>query len=207
MSSKKAKKEHNKLMRRPRESFRPRSKRRPTFNHNQRAPRLLQRIRADYQEEEEYSDQRALEFVECIQHQMNDIAQALDKLAQYFVLSGSFFTLVLKDSLVSKHVITEEQAIKLSTLKADDVNALWSEHSLDEEFKMEWKKNRHKKDARSLDAPDKSPRQVNSVYSKPFSLLMLVNAFDVNGVMGSVSATISVTERAQSQQPQLSQQL
>ena len=32
-----------------------------TFNHNQRAPRLLQRIRADYQEEEEYSDQRALD--------------------------------------------------------------------------------------------------------------------------------------------------
>ena len=67
---------------------------------------------------------------------------------------------------------------------------------------MEWKKNRHKKGARSLDAPDNSPRQVNSVYSKPFSLLKLVNAFDVNGVMGGVSATISVAEQAQSQQPQ-----
>ena len=62
MSSKKAKKASNKLVRRPRESFRPRSKRRPTFtDHNQRAPRLLQRIRADYQEEEKYSEQRALD--------------------------------------------------------------------------------------------------------------------------------------------------
>ena len=99
------------------------------------------------------------EFLERIQHQMNDIAQALDKKAQYFVLSGSFFTLVLKDFLVSKHVIAGEQAVKLSTLKADDVDAFWSEQSLDEEFKMEWKNNRKTKGAQSLDASDKSPRK------------------------------------------------
>ncbi len=71
------------------------------------------------------------------------------------------------------------QAAKLSTLKADDVVAFWSEHSLDKEFEMEWKKKRHKKGG-----------QVNSVHSKSLSLLKLVNAFDVNGVMGGVSATI-----------------
>ena len=50
------------------------------------------------------------EFLERIQQQMNDIAQVLDQRAQYFVLSGSFFTLVLKDFLVSKQCITEKQA-------------------------------------------------------------------------------------------------
>ena len=138
------------------------------------------------------SHEMKAEFIERIQQQMNDISQALDKKAKYFVLSGSFFTLVLKDFLVSKNVITGEQAIKLGTLKADDVDAFWSEQSMDTDFQMEWKKNRHKKGARSLDAPDNSPRQVNSVYSKPFSLLKLVNTFDLNGVMGGVSATISV---------------
>jgi hypothetical protein len=56
-ASKRYKKGHNKLVRSPRESFNPRSKRRPMFNHNRRGSRLLQRIR-DCQEEEEYSDQR-----------------------------------------------------------------------------------------------------------------------------------------------------
>ena len=134
------------------------------------------------------------EFLERIQQQMNDIAQVLDQRAQYFVLSGSFFTLVLKDFLVSKQCITEKQAAKLSTLKADDVDAFWSEQSLDEEFKMEWRKNKHKEGAKSLHTVDQSPRLVNSVYSKPFSLLKLVNGFDVNAVMGGVSATI--TEQA-----------
>ena len=146
------------------------------------------------------------EFLERIQHQMNDIAQALDKKAEYFVLSGSFFTLVLKDFLVSKHVIAGEQAAKLGTLKADDVDAFWSEQSLDDEFKMDWKKNRHTKGAQSLDASDESPRQVNSVYSKPFNLLKLVNGFDVNAVMGGVSATIIQAQPQQSQQPQQPQQ-
>jgi hypothetical protein len=119
-------------------------------------------------------------FRERIQQQMNGIAQVSDKKAQYFVLSVSFFTLVLKDVLVSKNVITGEQAAKLGTLKAEDVDAFWSEQSLDDEFKMDWKKNRHTKGAQSLDASDKIPRQVNSVYSKPFNLLKLVNGFDVN---------------------------
>ena len=142
------------------------------------------------------------EFLERIQQQMNDIAHVLNKKAQYFVLSGSYFTLVLKDFLVSKQCITGDQAVKLSTLKADDVDAFWSEQSLDKDFKMGWKKNNHKQGAKSL-ASNQSPRQVNSVYSKPFSLLKLVNGFDVNAVMGGVSATI--TEQAEPQQPQQSQ--
>ena len=145
------------------------------------------------------------EFLERIQQQMNDIAHVLNKKAQYFVLSGSYFTLVLKDFLVSKQWITGDQAVKLSTLKADDVDAFWSEQSLDEDFKMDWKKNNHKQGAKSL-ASNQSPRQVNSVYSKPFSLLKLVNGFDINAVMGGVSATIAVTEQAQPQQALQSQQ-
>jgi hypothetical protein len=145
------------------------------------------------------------EFLEHIQQQMNDIAHVLDKKAQYFVLSGSYFTLVLKDFLVSKQCITGDQAVKLSTLKADDVDAFWSEQSLDNDFKMDWKLNNHKQGAKSL-ASNQGPRQVNSVYSKPFSLLKLVNGFDVNAVMGGVSATLIVTEQAQPQQPQQSHQ-
>jgi hypothetical protein len=64
-SSKRSKKGHNKLVRSPRESSHPRSKRRTSFNHD-RGPRLLfprnkcidlQKIRANCQEEEEDSDQ------------------------------------------------------------------------------------------------------------------------------------------------------
>jgi hypothetical protein len=45
------------------------------------------------------------QFLERVQQQMNDVAQVLDKKAQFFVLSGSLFTLVLKDFLVSKNFI------------------------------------------------------------------------------------------------------
>ncbi len=50
------------------------------------------------------SSEMKAEFRERIQQQLNDIASVLDKKAKYFVLSGSFFTLVLKDFLVSKDV-------------------------------------------------------------------------------------------------------
>ncbi len=73
--------------------------------------------------------------------------------ARYFVLSGSFFMLVLKDFLVSKNVIIGEQAAKLGTLKADDVDSFWSEKSLNEEFEMDWKKTRHKKGVSPLTHP------------------------------------------------------
>ena len=57
----------------------------------------------------------------------------MDKKVQYFVLTGSFL-LVLKDFLVSKQYIKGDQAVKLNSLKADDVDACWSEQSLDDDF-------------------------------------------------------------------------
>ena len=42
--------------------------------------------------------------------------------------------LVLKDFLVSKQYIKGDQAVKLNSLKADDVDASWSEQSLDDDF-------------------------------------------------------------------------
>ena len=74
-----------------------------------------------------------------------------------YTLSSLTFTKPkkVKDFLVSKNVIIGEQATKLSTLKADDVDAFWSEQSLDEEFEMDWKKNRHTKGASPLKLPIK----------------------------------------------------
>ena len=109
------------------------------------------------------------EYLERIPQQMNDIAQVLDQRAQYFVLSG----LYLKYFLVSKQCSIEH------------TESWWS---VGKTITMEGEKSLESESAASEFSVLQAPQ-----------FAQLVNGFDVNAVMASVSA--SITEQVQQPPP------